>query len=71
MESKKIITLNSKESAECLNLLDQLAAYALDGWIESGNLTTSEIKAWSESLDSIRNKLGGRGSFKDSRHLRN
>jgi hypothetical protein len=66
----KQTTLTPAEAAECLDLLDQLAAYALDGWIESGSLSEAEAKAWSERLDAARLKLGGAGSFKDTRHLR-
>lgn len=68
-----MITLNEKEAAECLRLLDSLAAYALDGWIENNQEDEEipeEFKEWAESLDRIRHKVGGKGSWQDDRHLR-
>ena len=70
-----MITLNEKEAAECLRLLDNLAAYALDGWIENNQKDDSEeipedFKEWATMLDRIRHKVGGKGSWRDDRHLR-
>ena len=70
-----MINLNEKEAAECLRLLDNLAAYALDGWIENNQEEDSEeipeeFKEWAAMLDRIRHKVGGKGSWRDDRRFR-
>lgn len=71
-QAPKAVTLTKDEAKECLLLLDDLAAYALDGWFENGDMDADSQAIWSERLDTIRHKVGGKGSWNDdsNRNLR-
>lgn len=64
------VSLTKDEAAECLMLLDDLAAYALDGWVENGDMDAESEQIWSERLDTIRHKVGGKGSWNDDNNRR-
>lgn len=67
------VTLDRRDAVDCLRLLDDLAAYALDGWVENGCFDEEqpeEYKQIVEALDRIRQKCGGIGSWTDARDKR-
>jgi hypothetical protein len=67
------VTLDKQDAADCLRLLDDLAAYALDGWVENGDFAENqpeEYKQIAEALDRIRHKCGGIGCWTDARAKR-
>jgi len=71
------VTLDKQDAKDCLTLLDDLASYALDGWVENHEDfdddrpgVPADLKDTADMLDRIRHKVGGTGSWIDDRRLR-
>ena len=51
------ITLTPAEAAQHLNLIEQVAGYALEGWADT--LDADEYKGWVDQYDAACKRLGG------------
>lgn len=54
------VTLSKAEAADHLDIIEQVAGYALEGWADA--LDRMEFECWAKRYDDARHRLGGTGT---------
>lgn len=54
------VTLSKAEAADHLDIIEQVAGYALEGWADA--LEREEFDCWAKRYDDARQRLGGTGT---------